>query len=1588
MAYCDLEGKFLGNKLNKMFREQNRNKIANLVSSQPFREWFGNGRVDVDGNPVIDETLSFTNEKGEKMAIFDFDAITLQDYGEVKSVLTSNAAINLYRGDLFINNTSKNYAGQYSAKNAMRMINTLNYYFPDLLRIEQYSRTEKSRYSKDVRIPMPVVKVNEASLRTTRPMFSVHDTNKTDQNSNKFSQIRPAQELAELREVVNKFKVYDLTETDLQNLEERPEIDSQTYDSLVDFVKKINPDFRIEVIDNLSQNGIAYIQDFLIQVDTDGRFQAMPEEVSHFFVELLPKDSALRKELLNNITSFSIYSTTYQAYKNLPEYQVDGKPDFDKIKREAAAKLISEFIYATTSGDQSRIELLTRTKDNFIIKWWNRFLNMLRDVFSLQRKERYEAYLDAAQKIISGDISDLTLDELIDNINKDIFFQAGDANKIEMATKILEGVTRANKLDDLQKVIRSFRSDVKKSFISIIKDKGYNSLRLQLQNNNENDINEMSEVFDSIKNIDITGSQINSMSAADNQLINMAEFIDFLNKMSSKIAPAIDHLVDTYMDTGRYMNNLTELQAFRNIYLRFQNMVSTDLAEVLSGSGIETEVITNIRKSATIFETIDSKIRNKLRDNFFKFFKDTIGPQNAIIIDHIQRDLNTLFNSRITDPTQKQKVSEAVEKLGFMLRSGLNRNDIKSEFMQALKDAGVSAKMRTHVIVQEQMNRVYNIYTPDRMVEELLNGTGKDIDGLSRFSHWVTAANKNHDVFISNIAKFILDKRTDGQNQATFAIREYNGKIDPTLQRLKEIGIDEYKAGEAITYIDEVVDMDPAYEENNNRRKIIKFLNPTTNEVNIERDRLLDEKNSIASEWYKETNPDKKEELRKKLINARNTYNTFLDDYFNSPFTEEYTNFLKKWNNDQEFLDMREQWSVLSRNIRDLRAQVEGNRNDFDAFNQLRLTLKERSDMLKEEGKTEEEIARIKKLKDYFSESEKYRIVDPIQTARNIRASHSNYQARIEYGFKVFRDRIKTSGEQPTVDVLEEVLQNTLKDSTIRVRYKYLNIIRDEGREDRLVESEEDFLIVQDFLMDQWAAKVQIRVKNDKYYSAIDKAFKDMEDLRSTQGLTEMESYKSRTMKRINEIISSRKDEYGQKNPDLLTEEEIKEVTELEDALMTFNEFNVTTYSISDKVKENLKNGSATDRKYIPYIEEYEQLVKDYSDMLFGRVPRDLAKMQDMKNSIIAGNDIMKNLLTKEQENVAKSISQLWKTIGELSEKKPTEAYWEKMEDVLDVIEKINEDYLRRKDDPNLTANQRKIIEYHISNTNGLFGILNQAIYDRQFYLVDAIINDEYFAKDEKGNEVRIEFLRYFTPSAGISQAEVFNQEFYDWFLLAHKEGEIWVRRPDENGEPIGDPTKVTRTYIRRMFYTFTEPPIDRPDLYDVKVSRSLTATRIADEYRSKPVSWKQSNDMEDWTVNNKDSTNLEYLPLSRKQQREKGRTDKKYFKYMNEKFYALQDGTDEKSRNLNKFLNITLKTYMEEQESKPDNLKPMFNLPVTMLDRLQEDKQWVTNFPDRIKRIKQKATSIFTKQTESDAEDMLEGIEQKRDLDEEHKHG
>jgi hypothetical protein len=180
------------------------------------------------------------------------------------------------------------------------------------------------------------------------------------------------------------------------------EITPALKNTLEQFVRKLNPDFKIEVLDDLLDrrgvNGIAKISEFVIQLQK-GKETALPEEVSHFLVELLDNDSPLKKTMKDEITRTRLYKNLRQH----PGYKKVFGNDLDGFKREAMAKLVALYL---TDKESFKYQVGSDSVYENIVRWIKDFFRWIKG-----QSNAIGSFIEAADKIVNLDTSGLLLQQ-------------------------------------------------------------------------------------------------------------------------------------------------------------------------------------------------------------------------------------------------------------------------------------------------------------------------------------------------------------------------------------------------------------------------------------------------------------------------------------------------------------------------------------------------------------------------------------------------------------------------------------------------------------------------------------------------------------------------------------------------------------------------------------------------------------------------------------------------------------------------------------------------------------------------------------------------------------------------------------------------------------------------------------------------------------------------------------------------------------------------------------------------------------------------------------------------------------------------
>lgn len=753
-----------------------------------------------------------------------------------------------------------------------------------------------------------------------------------------------------------------------------PEITPFTYDKLVSFLKSMNPDFRVEVIDNLDQDGVTNVKDFLIKVKTLAKFSAMPEEVAHAFIELLPDNHPLKVDMLENIVNFPIYSQTLSRYRD--DYTLpDGRPDYAKIKREASAKLVAEYVTAIANDDFNRVESLTKVKQSWIERWFGNLIKWL----GLGMRDNTQSYADIAGIILSGK-NDQTLktEKEIEDISftDSYFYRLSESTLYDNALEIIKK-RPSNLLENISK----FTKDFGRRFNEILKEEKFKELNEMLKRQGEDlgKINRLSEINVLLgeAGIDLRAS-LDSVSYVTG-IKQFLEAVDRLDILSSSILKVIESKTES-TNFDQAIQNIKELEGYFGIYETFNNIISAELAQILIDAKVAPEVIESIQRTQLAFKNVNDHILSKLRGDLFVFFKSMLQQSNNIAAQTLAEDMERFKD----DPKAIALFKKRLDKL----------------------------------------------ITTDDQIIKMLSGKGRDIDNFNSLNHLINASHTNGDVFLSSISRYVQSNVEVSQNKGQVVYRDLLQKVDPIIKKLNE---DAAKTGEKIIRIDTVWDKDLGKE-----REVLMWQSPFKGiSVAVEgHRRRLREAERLVKEA--DQNSDRFKELDEDLKKAKQDYSEFLEKYMHRPFVKEYYDIRKKYENDTNYNMVMTKWQDFSAQIRSDESVLLYEPENTDIWDQLARTRRLRANLLNEyneEGdlKSPQELEEVRILKEYFEESSRFKEEDEVQTERSYMIARNRYEQRVDYAISQARD-----AKFKEIDDIEKSLQDTLKDPRLRIQTLYI----------------------------------------------------------------------------------------------------------------------------------------------------------------------------------------------------------------------------------------------------------------------------------------------------------------------------------------------------------------------------------------------------------------------------------------------------------------------------------------------------------------------------------------------------------------------
>ena len=212
-----------------------------------------------------------------------------------------------------------------------------------------------------------------------------------------------------------------------------------SFTNLTDYAKKTG-------LDITSINGVADLVRGIVAVAEGKENVAITEEMVHIATAILEQTNpSLVTEMISKIGNFKIYKQTLEEYKNNPYYQVNGKPDIRKIKKEAVDKLIAEVIVNKSEGSTEYPELLQEENQSWVRSIWNKILSFFSEKY---RKANISIFEEAATKILGEDIGTVS-----DIAEREIYLQITDnqksiQQKIQQTRDTIEKIVEKTKETD------------------------------------------------------------------------------------------------------------------------------------------------------------------------------------------------------------------------------------------------------------------------------------------------------------------------------------------------------------------------------------------------------------------------------------------------------------------------------------------------------------------------------------------------------------------------------------------------------------------------------------------------------------------------------------------------------------------------------------------------------------------------------------------------------------------------------------------------------------------------------------------------------------------------------------------------------------------------------------------------------------------------------------------------------------------------------------------------------------------------------------------------------------------------------------
>jgi hypothetical protein len=402
-----------------------------------------------------------------------------------------------------------------------------------------------------------------------------------------------------------------------------PIMEQVTAQKLFNFMRKLN--IKTSYNKNLSDNAAAIIRDNIILLRNQKSLYELPEEIAHFYVGLLDDNNPILLNLMNNVTSFPIYGKTYDLLKKNKLYTKNGKPDINKIKKEAVGKLIAEFINKKDKQEEYN------KRAGWLAINIRAFIKFLRRILSGTMYRKEQLYANVADKILGADLSDLNPNRANNyNVYDSIFLSA----VVDSAPESYE--VNNEIYDNLYKTMSQIQLTLKKNILKYVDEEEFLGLKERLLDPENKDIQrtkKITESFITSKRIlnDILGKEYATLNELELGIRSIVDSYNELHILPDVIMKVIEDYKngifnDKIKDYSTLIHELYKLYNLTRVLDELSSEYNKMLSDVSQNSNDEIkESIKKIQKdlkNSNVFQLIKLDVLDILRKETVKHVQE------------------------------------------------------------------------------------------------------------------------------------------------------------------------------------------------------------------------------------------------------------------------------------------------------------------------------------------------------------------------------------------------------------------------------------------------------------------------------------------------------------------------------------------------------------------------------------------------------------------------------------------------------------------------------------------------------------------------------------------------------------------------------------------------------------------------------------------------------------------------------------------------------------------------------------------------------------------------------------------------------